>query len=247
MVINKKRTMVGFVLDETGSMETVKDATISGFNEYINSLKKNGDSFTFTLVKFNSTKINKVHSDVPISKVKLLTDKTYNPDNMTPLYDAIAKCIHTIEEHLKKAIDDCDACEERFTCFTADNSANCDKKPAVLLVVMTDGFENASLQYNRMEILDLIQKKESEGWTFAYLGANQDAWGVGQSIGIRGGNTMTYANTPDSLSAAFSSMTSATCNYVDNGSSCRDLSGKTVGFFSEDDKGLDVTKKKKVK
>ena len=56
-----KEVLINFVLDESGSMETCRDATISGFNEYIESLKKIKEKVLFSLVKFDSTKIESVH------------------------------------------------------------------------------------------------------------------------------------------------------------------------------------------
>src|SRR3970282_3051826 len=96
-----KKTLVIFLLDETGSMESYKEATINGFNEYLQSLKKDGKDTLFTLTRFNSDKIETPYSAVPISEVEELTDETYRPDAMTPLYDAIAKTVRRTEEALK--------------------------------------------------------------------------------------------------------------------------------------------------
>lgn len=235
---HQRRTLVGFVLDETGSMEGVKDSTISGFNEYLDTLKRRGDSISFTLIQFNSGKIKTIYDDVPIDETAHLNDDTYKPDNMTPLYDAIAKGIKSIEKKREKILDECDDCEARFSCFTGDIKKDCDIRPAVLFVIMTDGFENASIQYNRAKIFELIGSKEKEEWTFAYLGANQDAWEVGTSLGVSGASTFTYDATSDmGISKVFAVSMAATEKYLDDGSTY------TSNFF--DDSKIKKSRKKK--
>lgn len=157
-------TRVKFILDETSSMSSCKQATISGFNEYIKTLGKDGKNILFTLIKFNSAKTQIVHSDESLTKVAQLTEENYQPDFITPLYDAIGKAV---------------------------NDAR-DVKGKVLFVIMTDGEENASKEFNRQSIFDLIEAKKKDGWTFIFLGANQDSWQAGMSLGISKGNTINF-------------------------------------------------------
>lgn len=187
-------TLVSFVLDETGSMESVRDATISGFNEYVESLKKQPGKKLLTLTLFNSSRIQTVYSAKLIGEVPALNRDTYNPDATTPLYDAIAHTISEIEREVAKM----------------------KSKPSVLCVIMTDGLENASKEYDQQKIFQRIQAKEKEGWTFAYLGANQDAWAVSASIGVPKGNTLNYA--ADQPKQALGRASLATLDYMRSGS-----------------------------
>jgi hypothetical protein len=82
---------------------------------------------------------------------------------------------------------------------------------------MTDGYENASHEYDRDKIYALIKEKEAQGWTFAYLGADQDAWEIGQQMGIPGASTMAYAGTPKGTIRAMRSMSAATVSYAASG------------------------------
>jgi len=164
-------THINFILDETGSMGSVWDATISAFNEYVEGLRGEGNPITFTLTKFNSERVEIVDKGVGISDVAPLTRETYRPAAVTPLYDAIAESIRSTERYLE----------------------GLDPKPAVVCDIFTDGLENASREYTREMIFDLTTSKQAEGWTFAYMGADQDAWIVGESIGIPGANTASYA------------------------------------------------------
>lgn len=187
-----KKMLVSFVLDETGSMEIVKSQTISGFNEYIDTLKKekNSENILFTLTQFNSDKVSVVYDGVSLEKVVHLNNDTYSPRATTPLYDAIGRTIHSLESNVKG------------------------KKQSVLVVVQTDGEENASKEFNREKIFALIDEKKKLGWTFAYLGADQDAWAASQLMGISAGNTLSYSGAQ--TKGAFRTVATSTSNYVAN-------------------------------
>lgn len=168
-------TVLSFILDESGSMASFKDATISGFNEYLNTMKKDKGEISFTLTQFTTDAIRTVISGKPIAGVPELNGETYRPSFGTPLYDAIGQTIATLEKELigkEKKVKNGDL--------------------VVLVTIMTDGQENESKEYNNQKIKDLIASKTKEGWVFTYLGANQDAWAVGSSIGVGIGNSMTY-------------------------------------------------------
>lgn len=174
---------VSFLLDETGSMQAVKDATITGYNEYLKTLRADQATAdaTFTLTKFNSTKVQVVHDAVALEAVPDLTPLTYVPENLTPLYDAIGQTIRALERHV------------------------CDKDRAIV-TIMTDGQENASKEWTRSRIFSLIQEKQALGnWTFVFAGADQDAWLESERIGIPSGNVTAYANTPAGTAAVMAS------------------------------------------
>ena len=160
---NKVDTVVGFVLDESGSMEGVRAATVSGFNEYLGSLKNDETPTLLSLWSFNSSGVKTLYDFEDVSSVPEMSVRQYRPNNLTPLYDSIAKGIYEIQLYLN----------------SRPGNWN------VIFTVMTDGYENASQMYSRREIIDLIKEKEKEDWVFMYLGANQEAWEVAESMGIR--------------------------------------------------------------
>ena len=162
-------TLVAFLLDETGSMMSCKQATISGFNEYIQTLKNTKQDINFTLTKFNSLKSEVTHDCVALKDVKELNDQNYVPDNGTPLYDAIGSTIRMTEKNKDL------------------------KKRKVLVIIQTDGEENASHEFTRDTICELIKEKEKAGWTFVFLGANIDSYKVANSIGVKASNTANYS------------------------------------------------------
>lgn len=185
-----KKLHVSFILDETGSMMSVKGQTISGFNEYLDTLKseKNSGNIRFTLTQFNSDKVQVVCDGVKLAKVKPLNDESYRPLAMTPLYDAIGRTIRALEKKLDSK-----------------------KKPKALVVIQTDGQENCSKEFSRQDIHDLIDEKKKAGWTFAFIGADQDAWLAGQTIGISKGNVMSYDS--KQTRKAFSTVAAASVAY----------------------------------
>jgi hypothetical protein len=162
---------ISYILDETGSMQSVKDATISGFNEYIGTLKnKLARKVKFFLTKFNAKKIEQVYDGVELGFVGALNSDNYKPDEMTPLYDAVGRTINKI-------------------------SALAKPKDKVLVVVQTDGLENASKEYSQKAVVALVEEKKKLGWEFVFLGADLEKYNTtaaltGASIGI--GNTVDY-------------------------------------------------------
>ena len=157
-----KKTLVVMVLDETGSMQMVKSQTITGFNEYVDDLRKK-KNIKMALTRFNSDAI-KVGEALSIKKAVTLTKDNYIPAAMTPLYDAVAESIEAAESH----------------------------KGPVLVVIMTDGGENSSREYTQKQVFDIIEEKKKDKWTFVFLGADQDAFHAGGMLGIPMGNTMSY-------------------------------------------------------
>lgn len=166
-----RETIVSFLLDESGSMQSCLDSTIDGFNEYLNGrIKKDTGDSLFTFTKFDSAAITVVHDAVRLKNVTKLTRENYRPGASTPLYDAIGKTIRSLEATLKGRTE----------------------KPAVLFAIMTDGLENASREFTQESIRKLIKQKETEGWDFTYMGANHDAYAASGNIGVSIGNTVKY-------------------------------------------------------
>lgn len=163
-----RKTIVNILLDETGSMMGARDETIGGFNEYLDVLKNMKGDVRFSLTKFNSEKVELVYNGVKMDKVEALSPDSYMPNAMTPLYDAIGRSVQAIEAGLEKSKG----------------------KPKVLFVVYTDGCENASREYGRDAIRQLITDKEEAGWDYVYLGVGREAWGAGQDLGIRDDRVM---------------------------------------------------------
>ena len=165
--------LINFVLDKSGSMDCIRQATISGFNEFKNDqARESGDAF-FTLTLFD-TEFATVCQAVPVREVPDLDAGSYAPNGCTALYDAIG--------HAMKLTDD----------FVAAN-----KPDQVLFVIMTDGEENSSREFDRARIFELIRDRQKlNGYEFIYLGANQDSFEEGRNMGVRDGRMMDWASSP---------------------------------------------------
>lgn len=191
---NKKITWIVFVLDESGSMSSIKSDTIGSFNEFLNEQKKvDVDKATFTLVKFNSD-ITKLYDNIDIKEVGSLNEDNYLPSRMTKLYDAIGFTIKDIKNKIKEL--------------------NGESKPdKVLFVILTDGLENKSVKYKKSDIMKKITKRENKGWKFIYLGANQDAMEEGGKIGIKVNSTNTWKSDAEGVKRAFWGVNNYTVKY----------------------------------
>jgi len=201
-----KKMIVSFILDETGSMQSVKEQTINGFNEYIKTLKseKSASDIQFAMTKFNSERVEIVYDGVNLKEVQPLNQDTYHPRALTPLYDAIGRSIGALEKKV-----------------------NSKKKQNVLMVIQTDGHENHSKEFSRNGIFNLIDEKKKAGWTFAFLGADQDAWLAGQKLGLDKGNVISYDS--KQTESVFANLAQSTSRYAKGGGT------QTKTFFSEDE------------
>ena len=154
---------VSFLLDETGSMQEIKRDTMGGFNEYVETLKKDGGNIAFSLMSFNSNETKSRYVAEPIEKVASLTDDNYRPAAMTPLINASVKIIKATAKAVKKRSDE----------------------PLVLVVIQTDGYENVSEKYTAADLAKLVKAKTDAGWQFVFLGAGLDAFDAARSAGFR--------------------------------------------------------------
>jgi len=189
--VSKAEGVISFILDETGSMLSVRDAAISAFNEFVNSLKEKKIKANMTLTRFNSYKgIDIDFSNVPLSKVGELTN--YSPEALTPLYDAIGTTLNNLRLKVKDG-------------------------QKVMVIILTDGLENHSQQYTRQAIFDLITEFQGKGWEFTFMGSNQDAWVASGEIGIPMAHAATFHQNATGYGAVSRTMTVDTCSYFTKG------------------------------
>ena len=155
------------ILDKSGSMSSIARQAVDGVNETIGSIKsaqeKNPDQkHIVTLVAFCGCEMKTIYDNVPVSEVKTLTDKDYQPCCMTPLYDAVGMTItrvHTLKSQNSESL--------------------------ALVTIITDGYENASHEYTQASIRALIESYKEQGWQFTYIGADHDVESVAFSLSIQ--------------------------------------------------------------
>lgn len=188
------RTLVGVVLDRSGSMSSVLKDTIGGFNSFVENQRETNQDQVYVITQFD-TEYEVRQDGVELDDVEVLTKKNYVPRGGTALLDAMGQTIHSMDAILAK-----------------DKSIQ-----QALLVVLTDGEENSSKEFTRDQVFALISEREKTNWEFAFLGAGQDAISQGHKLGIS--NSMQFANTGLGAQSAFSSISRSTLSYSDGGSS----------------------------
>lgn len=170
------------ILDESGSMSGVRDVTISGFNEQIQTIKSLEKEFPdqkyfVSLITFNST-VRETFMDRPASEVKEITHEDYKPNNNTALLDAIGLGITRLEDKIAPSLNDAT------------------KIVTAVVVIMTDGHENYSQKWSSASVKETIERvKKNDKFTVNFVGANQDAVLMGHSLGVDRSNSMNYAST----------------------------------------------------
>jgi uncharacterized protein YegL len=165
-------THIVVVLDKSGSMSGLTSSTISGFNGFMKEQKNVTGKATVSLMQF-ATYQDWTYEMMPVKEVVNIDYQSYKANGgSTALCDSIARAVHRTEDNIK----------------------DMDEKPDnVVVVVITDGQENDSKEFNKTHVKKIIESHEEEGWDFVFLGANQDAIAEGGSMGVRATNAYTYA------------------------------------------------------
>ena len=152
------------ILDASGSMYSIRNAAIAGVVETIQTIRtaqeENADQEQMlSLVVFNGKHIATVYDRMPITKVSDFNEKDYLPTDNTPLYDAMGDSITNLQRYI-------------------------DEEDNALVTIITDGYENASVEWNHQRVFQLVEGLKKKNWLFTYIGANQDALAIAKGIGI---------------------------------------------------------------
>jgi uncharacterized protein YegL len=179
---------VYFVLDRSGSMDAIRSDVIGGFNSFVEEQRAQPGRCLMTLIQFDGGDPHEVlESARPIEQVARLSSSRFVPRGNTPLFDAMGH-----------AIADATIRREKL-------GAAGEPYEEILFVTFTDGMENASREYTRAQIFELIRKRQEIGWSFVYLGANQDAYAVSERIGYGRGSVQNFVPDARGTELAFTS------------------------------------------
>ena len=164
--MEKRITELVFILDRSGSMERIRQATVANFNELLDAQKAeaHGDEARISVYSFNQT-LDKVCFRAPLEEARHLTEENYVPNGMTALNDAVCAVLNEIAGAEKEEIDG-------------------GRKIVTVVCIITDGLENASRFYRRADVRHLIDAKKEEGWNFLFAGANFDVESEGADLGF---------------------------------------------------------------
>ncbi len=189
MTTPPKHTHLYILLDRSGSMSSIANDVIGGYNTFLREQKKDGADARVTLVQFDSSNPQEVvAAGIPIAEMVELTADTFIPRGSTPLLDATGKLIARarLNEELRQ-----------------QNSLEAEE---IVFVTITDGEENDSSEFTLAKIQKLIKKCEKDGWTFVFLSAALDAYGDAQRMGMKTGNIQAFSASADGANLAFDSL-----------------------------------------
>lgn len=175
------------IIDESGSMGPFRDETITGVNSYIGEQATTGNGL-LTVATFSGNRVRFIRDGVALTDCAPISHADYSPTDLTNLHDAIG---------------------EVLTRVNASVPTRRHERPAIVVMIMTDGHENSSRTYSSEMVKELVTQCEKKEWSFMFLGANIDSFAAGSKLGMNASNTANYSmgNLSETIATA-SSVTS---------------------------------------
>ena len=185
--MGSKLTEIACIVDRSGSMDDLREATIDGFNTFLSAQQDAPGRARMTLVLFNDT-YHVVHESADIGLVPPLTCATYVPDGTTALLDAVGRTVNDLGCRL-------------------DATPHARRPGKVIIAILTDGLENASQEFSWPQISEIIRhQQEVYNWEFLFLGANQDAIATAARMSVPAANARNWDASPSGMAEAMSMM-----------------------------------------
>lgn len=177
--MKQTKTDITVIMDRSGSMGVMQEEAIQSFNRFLDSQKEASGKARFSLVQFNH-EFSQLCSGIPIEEARSLDDENYVPGGMTALLDALG---HTISETKKRVAKK--------------------KDWQVVVMVITDGMENASHEFSGKDIKKLINKCEKKlGWKFIFLAADPSSFDQHEAYGFNHDRALMTGRGPAAYSSA---------------------------------------------
>lgn len=197
--MNTNLTEIVFILDRSGSMMSLADDAIGGFNSFVEKQKNEPGEALLTTVLFDD-QYEILHNGMNIKEVQALSKDQYWARGMTAMYDAIGKTINEVGHRLSETPEE--------------------QRPGkVIFVITTDGLENASLEFNQAKVKEMIQHQtEKYSWEFIFLGANIDSAKTAENIGINKGYAADYIYSAQGTSSMYAAVDCAVSSLRSTGS-----------------------------
>lgn len=201
--MNENLTEIVCVLDRSGSMETIQQDAIGGFNQFLTEQQEQEGDARMTVVLFNHG-YRILHDGADIQGVEPLSSETYRPGGTTALLDAVGRTIDDVGERLAETPEE-------------------GRPSKVIFVILTDGMENASQEYDYNRVKEMVgHQSDVYNWEFIFLGANIDAVAVAGSLNIKASHAVNYSADSLGTSEAFGKVRYAVSTYRHSGAVAAD-------------------------
>jgi len=196
--MNEKQTEIAVLIDASGSMSSIRDDVVGGFNAFVDDQKKLPVEARLTVTFFDNTRFDKWQEGIDLKQC-LKLGAEYRPGGATPLLDATGRTIEELGERLS-------------------NMAEADRPSKVMVIIMTDGYENSSVVFTKEKIKSMIEHQEQVyKWEFVFLGANIDAFAEAESLGMRMSNVAEYDSSGEGVRLAFAKISETVGRYRTDG------------------------------
>lgn len=206
--MKKNLTEMVFILDRSGSMYSLTSDTIDGYDSLLSKQQKEEGEAFVTTVLFDH-KYELLHDHVNIKNVRPLTDKEYFARGGTALYDAVGRTINDIGNRLS-------------------NTPEEERPEKVVVVIVTDGFENSSREFDRATVKNMIEHQQDKySWMFMFLGANMDAGKEASDLGIKTEYAKTYAASKVGTTSVYTALNNAMT--MTRSAACDPLNSVVIG------------------
>lgn len=185
--VRKDVANIFFILDKSGSMNTLREQVINGYNRFMSDQREKGGQTRVTFIQFNETR-QVIFQGADINSVPQLTWNDFQPNGMTALNDSVG---FVVTEHMHK----------------------CSEDETNIIAILTDGAENSSREYTSEQVKALLEEVQAKGWEVLFLGANMKADAVVRSYGISANNVAVFEGTTKGASDAFSTLSASATGY----------------------------------
>ena len=209
------------ILDRSGSMEAIADDIIGGFNAFLKEQQALDGAASLSLIQFDShDPFEVIHNRAAIATIPPLTSQTFRPRGGTPLLDCIGRCISELTTELGALPE-------------------AERPSRVVVVIVTDGAENASREFSAVRIRELIRSRtESAGWQFVFLSADLSAVEEARNLGVSREASLHFRNTGEGSRHAFHVLSARSADF-------RAGARPSFGFDESDRDGDEDSSRKK--
>jgi len=183
------KTEIIVITDRSGSMITIANDVIGGYNTFIQEQQKVPGEARVTFTQFD-TEYEVIYAGKILTSVPILDNNTFIPRGGTALLDAIGRTLNEQGQRISSE----------------------DWADLVIVCIITDGEENSSREFSRERIKEMTAHAEKTGWKFIYIGANQDSFQVAQGLGMNNAVTTNYVANASGTAEAYRGITQSVTN-----------------------------------